>query len=271
MPDKELHTIPFSALFDKITNQYLIQKHPVAVAPSATISIKCLIRSKYFTTKATNRLLAIGNPKFSRCNFPTLPNLEGAEQEAKTIASLYLYPNAQLFTNQQATKSIFLANISQSDIVHFAGHAMINNKSPLHSKLVFASDKTLPECDDDNGVLYAYDLYGTHFANTKLVILAACKTATGQTIPGEGVSCLARPFLAAGVPTTIASLWNVNDDYSKRLFEAFHKNYLIGKDAITALQLAQISLITSTNLELQSPLVWGAFVTLGAAVPNTKN
>ncbi len=256
IPSKSLYQIPFSALVDNKTNQYLIEKHKVVVVPSATIFIKCLEKNQLLA-KYPNNILAIGNPSFNRKIFPNLSNLPASELEAEQISKFY--SKSKLLLGPQATKTKFLALAKNYNLIHFAGHAIIDEQSPLYSQLVFARDETKKQ----NSGLYAYELYKQRFSQTKLVVLAACKTANGHNFNNEGVANLARPFLASGVPTVVASLWNANDRASAELFTAFHKNLIKTSNIVEALQNAQLELINHSDPRFHSPQMWGTFVLLG--------
>lgn len=259
IPSKSLYQIPFSALFDDKANQYLIEKQKVIVSPSATILIKCLERNQLLAKQNhTDNLLAIGNPSFNKKIFPNLSNLPASEIEAKQISQFY--KNPKLLLDKEATKSKFLALAENYNIIHFAGHAIMNEQTPLYSQLIFAEDKTKKR----NSGLYAYELYKQKFNQTKLVVLAACKTANGRNFNNEGIANLARPFLAAGVPTVIASLWNANDSASAELFTVFHKNLIKTNDTAEALQKAQLKLINHSDPSFHSPQMWAVFVLLGS-------
>lgn len=264
IPDKSLQQLPFAALINPKNNQYLVQEKNISMAPSATVFIKCLQRSNKLAKQDNRKLLAIGDPKFDMKEFPSLSYLEGAEEEAQRIAKMY--SNKKLLTESDATKDAFLSLFGQYSIVHFAGHALMDNKSPLYSKLIMAADKNNSDKDKNtSSALNAYELYGKNFSHTKLVVLAACKTATGKNIRGEGLASLARPFLAAGVPTVIASLWNANDQSSKKLFLAFHERLIAGDSPSIALRAAQLRLINNDISYLAHPKMWACFVSLGSS------
>jgi CHAT domain-containing protein len=61
-----------------------------------------------------------------------------------------------------------------------------------------------------NGFVAAYELYKLKLG-ADLVVLSACQTALGEEIRGEGLVGLTRPFMYAGVPRIVASLWQVPD------------------------------------------------------------
>lgn len=261
VPDKSLYSLPFAALIELTNEKYLIENRVLCYSPSATIFIKCLQRQFELSQQNNNSVLVVGNPKFNDKDFSKLSSLKGAMQEAREIASIY--SNSQLLLENEATRENFLKFIPNSNIIHFAGHAIANNESLLDSMLVLATNPELEETD--NGAIYAHQIYGQQFLKTQLIVLAACQTAKGKHYSGEGVMSIARPFLASGIPSVIASLWNADDSATKKLFIEFHKNLLAGKDSAKALQLAQIALINDSNSIYHNPKLWSLFTLLGSS------
>ena len=96
-----------------------------------------------------------------------------------------------------------------------------------------------------------------------MVVLAACRTAAGAVSRVEGTLGLGRPFLAAGVPYVVASLWDIDDSVSRRFFITFHRALLSGGDPVVALRAAQIALLRSGDPSLAHPASWAAFVSMG--------
>jgi len=99
-------------------------------------------------------------------------------------------------------------------------------------------------------------------------VLAACETGN-QYVPGsEGVTSLARAFLAAGVPTVVASLWSVDDRTTADLLDAFHRRLWDGEDPVDALREAQLGMLRGTDAAGRSPRAWAAFEVIGASAKN---
>jgi CHAT domain-containing protein len=96
-----------------------------------------------------------------------------------------------------------------------------------------------------------------------VVVLAACRTAAGTPSRLEGGFALASPFLAAGVPNVVASLWNLDDDVSRRFFVAFHENLLREREPTSALQRTQVSFLHDPDPILSHPASWAGLVSLG--------
>lgn len=257
VPDGPLHSVPFAALFDDRKGRYLVEDHPIGMAPSATVYVKSAAREKELAGKATGSMLVFGDPAFDGDLFPGLPRLSGAGQELARMKSLF--PQAQGFTGADATKRAFLQASGEYEIVHFGGHAVPNDKAPLLSRLLFA-----PEPDDPSrGVLYGHELLGRRFPGTRLVVLAACRSGSGRFSASEGAESLAQPFLATGVPVVVASLWDVKDEVGARFFGLFYERLKAGDGAMTALRVAQIKVLRQKDSD---PYQWAGFIVAGGAL-----
>jgi CHAT domain-containing protein len=253
IPDKVLHELPFAALYDAAAGRYLVEDHPIAVAPSAALLLHGLrVRGDAgFEPLEALRPLIVGSPLVDAQAFPSLTSLPGAEKEMNRVAALY--PQAETLTGPGATKSRFLEEVGRHEIVHFAGHAISNEEFPLLSMLVLA-----PETGSA-GALMAHEIYGLKLERTRLVVLAACSTARARISPGEGVLGLARPFLAAGVPSVVGSLWKVDDRTNPVFFEAFYRRLRDRASPVAALRAAQLELLQGQEPAQRSPAAWAAF------------
>jgi CHAT domain-containing protein/tetratricopeptide (TPR) repeat protein len=256
VPDKALHLVPFAALQGR-TGDFLIETHAVAIAPSATLYVNALDRERDLKSAPRSRGLVVGEPAIDRGLFPGLSSLPGAKAEAVRLKDL---TGAVPLMGKAADKPAFLAEAARADWIHFAGHALVDPRNTLLSKLLLA-----PGNGGGSGELTAREIYTLDLRGTRLVALAACDTGS-EYVPGsEGVTSLARAFLAAGVPTVVASLWNVDDRSTSRLFDAFHRNLLAGEDPVDALRNAQLGLLGSHEEKDSSPRGWGAFQVIGAS------
>jgi CHAT domain-containing protein len=199
----------------------------------------------------------VGNPAVDLKRFPDLVSLQAAADEAVHLVKL---SGAIPLLGKAAEKLAFLTAAVHADWIHFAGHAVIDPRNLLLSKLMLA-----PGRDGDPGWLTAREIYSLKLAGTRLVVLAACDTGN-EYVPGsEGGTSLARAFLAAGVPTVVASLRSVDDRATGRLFAVFHRHVLAGVDPADALREAQLSLLRSGDEADRSPAAWGPFEVIGAS------
>lgn len=263
IPDGPLHGLPFALLRDRQTGKYLIQDHVCSVAPSIQVFKASLHRDKFLARRITPRALMIADPDFDRTMYPSLPRLSAAKTEA---AIAQTFPGSQVLRARDATRRTFLNSAGDFEIVHFGGHSVVNTEFPLLSQMVLAEDTE----DPNRGVLYSGDLLHQHFSRTRLVVLASCETAAGRISRTEGVENLARPFLAAGVPAVVASLWSVDDDSTSHFFSRFYKHLHSSFDAAAALRAAQIEAIELAEEESRDPRTWAAFEVIGgSALPDS--
>ena len=125
------------------------------------------------------------------------------------------------------------------------------------------SSLALADDGSARGILYAKEIAGLSLPATRTVVLSACHTAGEPLLGSEGSVSLAQAFLAADVPTVVASLWRVDDQASGPLLIALHRRLRAGDGAAHALRAAQLSFIRSAELSSRSPVVWAGFEALG--------
>jgi CHAT domain-containing protein/tetratricopeptide (TPR) repeat protein len=255
VPDTALQSIPFAALVCTEHDRYLIEEHVLATAPSGSTLAAALCRP-WATARGTETPLVIAYGAAPK-SFESLLAIPEAEREATDVARLY--PAARLFTGTAATAEVFLHEGSRAQIVHFAGHAVVNRARPELSSLLLSPDDRRGE----RGILTAEQIAAAKWDRTRLLVLGACGTTAGRGYRGEGVASLARPFLARGVSAVVGTLWDVADIPSRRLLVEFHSRIRAGDEAGAALRHAQMALIASTDAHFSSPSVWAAFQLIG--------
>lgn len=264
IPHGILNHLPFAALKNRRSGRFVIQERTIGVTPSATFYVNAMSRLHDVPQSSELSALVVANPYFERQMFPRLPNLPDAESVGTSIANTY--SRSEFLSREAATKTRFFEKARQHPIVHFGGHAISNPRFPFLSHMLLAPD----EKGADLGVLYAREVYDRRFDNTRLVVLAACRSASGFVSRTEGIIGLASSFLAAGVPGVIASLWDVDDHDTAKLFAAVHRRIQKGMDATEALRQAQLELLDSSDPFLRSPAAWAAFVHIGAGITSEE-
>jgi CHAT domain-containing protein len=168
-----------------------------------------------------------------------------------------MYDESLLLIGPTATRTRVLHELNRRSVVHLATHATANLEFPDLSRFLFAPEGNAREMS----ALLARDLAGITFPRTKLVVLAACDTASGPRIHGEGVISLARPFLAGGVPHVAATLWPIDDRAARVLFTHLHRNIRNGMTTSEALRAAQLAILNDPTLP---PNAWAAVTVLGS-------
>lgn len=258
IPDGALHALPFSLLRNRQTGRYLVQERAFVVAPSVRVYMESRRRDRALAGRP-GRVLVVAAPDFDRDIDPTLLELSAGDTEA-SIARIF--PGSQVLSGPDAKREAFLRAAGDFESLYFGGHSIVNADFPLLSQMLFARDPT----DPTRGVLYSGDLLRQRFPRTRLVVLASCSTALGRTSRTEGVENLARPFLAARVPTVVASLWNVGDEVTADFFVRFYRRLQQRFDVAWALRETQVESIERGSGPAASPRAWGAFEVIGGGV-----
>jgi len=259
VPTGPLHGVPFAALYDKQRQRYLVQAWPISIAPSADIFLIAVKQSQKMSANPPVSAFVIGSPSFDRESLPELLPLEGATQEAIHIASLY--PKSNLLLGPAAVKQKFLEEAGKYEIVHFAGHALANDEPEL-SSLIFAPSFA-EQGKQDDGRLFAYQLKGIRFSRTRLVVLAGCRTGQVGQRRGEGIAGLVSPFLAAGVPAVVSSLWDVDDSAAMRISARLHQKLREGVSPSEALRQSQLEMIAGPEARTRALWAWASFQLIG--------
>ncbi len=227
--------------------------------------------------------------------------LPGAEREIEEIAKLR--KDVRQLTGKSADKAGFAQALPGGRYVHIATHGFFADpdaRSALTSALPPASyvegvglamPKTpavLPALVGRNplvltglvlaganqgsgGLLTGEEIVDLPLGDAELVVLSACETGLGTTAGGEGIFGLQRAFHLAGARTTIASLWQVDDDATQALMVEVYRNlWQRGLTKAEALRQAQIAALHGKLHQppgngggALSPYFWAAFVMSG--------
>jgi CHAT domain-containing protein/predicted Zn-dependent protease len=250
IPDKFLFRLPFTTLF---SDKYLLEDYKISLTPSANVFVICSRKAKELDTGKSETLLSIGNPVFNDV-FEDLQRLPMAKEEA--VQSAEFYDKPLILKEKDATKEQVMQNLESSDVIHFAGHYVVDEHSPLLSGFVLAGD------DKETALLANYEIIGEKLLHTRLIVLSACRTGVEKYYNGEGMLGASRTFLATGVPLVVASQWQVDSEASARLMTDFHRRRKIEKLS-TAEALRQSQLAMLRDEKYQQPYYWAAFITLG--------
>jgi CHAT domain-containing protein/Tfp pilus assembly protein PilF len=267
-PDGPLHALPFAAL--RRGPQYLVQWKPVHLAASITLYAQ-LRQAAEASRRARRPLVAFGDPHYgdleraaAQLDDPELRRaakrdaglspLPGTRDEVRSIARLF--PGATAYTGQQATEEQAKAVGDDVRYVHFASHALLDERFPLNSALALST----PEGSGggrDNGLLQAWEVIEQVRLRADLVTLSACDSALGGEAAGEGLLGLAWAFHYAGARSVLASLWAVTDGSTAVLMKRFYAELRAGRSLDEGLRRAQLSLLSHGRY--QHPRHWAAF------------
>ncbi|MFD2916601.1 CHAT domain-containing protein [Psychroserpens luteus] len=234
IPDGALYYLPFEALF-------LEEKIPLI---SYASSLSLYQEQKKIKSTFTN--LKVGAFSVSNQN----SKLPKASVEIHSILNIF---DGKVFLN--ASKEDFLKNANEFNVLHLAMHSKIDEVHPEFSALNFYGE-------NDNQ-LFISELYNETL-NANMVVLSACDTGTGFYENGEGVISLSRAFNYAGVPSTVMSLWKVDDEATAKVMTFFYEHLKKGEPKDEALKNAKLDYLKNTDDDLlKHPYYWSGFVITG--------
>ena len=150
--------------------------------------------------------------------------------------------------------------LSNYRIVHFATHALIDNVHPELSGIALSAVNERGEGQD--GFLRAHEIFNLKLA-ADLVVLSACRTGTGKEVAGEGLIGLTRPFMYAGAPRVIVSLWALDDRATAELMVRFYKQLLGPRTLPPAAALREAQIEMWKDPRWHAPYFWAAFMLQG--------
>ena len=279
VPDRALWELPFQALQPK-PGVHLIEDYTLFYAPSLSV-LREVTKQRHGPTSAVAKvsdrrgtssdshktLLAFGNPQLSgkpgtlrSIEFERFGPLPEAEREVKTLARLY-GTNSQIFIRSEAREGVAKTEAPKFEVLHFATHGLLDNRNPMFSYLTLAQTAGDP---NEDGLLEAREIINMDL-HAKLAVLSACQTARGRVGAGEGVIGMSWALFVAGVPTTVASQWNVDSASTTELMIDFHRRLTHPGNAkaskAEALRQAELGLLRSERY--RHPFYWAGFVMVG--------
>jgi len=194
---------------------------------------------------------------FGLASFPRLRfSREEAERIAESDRGAHPLIDLDFQASRDAASDPALRNYG---IVHFASHALLDEKRPDLSGIVLSlvDEKGHPR----NGLLRLDDIYNLRL-NARLVVLSACRTALGQQREGEGFIGLARGFFYAGASGVLATLWTV-DDRATAVFMGEYYQALLRDRLSPAASLRRAQLRLRKDPRWADPYYWAAFALYG--------
>lgn len=238
-PDGLLRYIPIAALYDG--KQWLVEKYRVNNLIAYSLSD--------FTQKPQRQIRILAGAfggaqnttKFGQAALPATVT------EVQSISDA-LPDTTKLVANDFSRKATE-TQMQNKNIVHLATHAEFNSGKPEDSFLIFGNgDKILLS-----------EMKDLPMSNVDLIVLSACQTGVGKL--GNGIEILGFGYQVqrAGAKAAIASLWQVSDEGTQALMQAFYNDVKQGdRSRAESLRQAQIATIRSKNFS--HPFYWSAFI-----------
>jgi len=256
VPDESLSRVPFSALM--ANGHYLIESHPISVAPSATLLVLPERSPVSPTTSARPQSVLVVASREAPIGYAELQPLPQTFAEATRVASTYA--RSRMVTATDADAATMLDQAADYDILHFAGHSVVDRRMPARSALLLGA----------RGKVTAPQIEARDLSRLELVVLGGCNTGLGRTHRSEGVFSLARAFLVAGVPSVLSTIAPIEDSAAEQVLTEFHRQYAGGLDAPRALREAQLKMLRSLDPRHADPASWSSFHIIGGGLEKRR-
>jgi CHAT domain-containing protein len=223
VPHGALLDLPFAALLDK-RGRYLAEDFSLRIAPSMGYA-------GVDGGKREGRYLLVGAPvrPATDAQGRRLAALPGASIELEKIGRITR--TKTVLRGGEAMGGRVREALAEAKVVHFATHAVVDDKRPFDSFLALSEGEKLT----------AREVYGMEL-KADLVVLSACRSGSGK-VTSDGLLGFTRAFLYAGAGAVIAPLWDIADEPTARLMDEFYRQYGAGVAKSAALRMAQLKLI----------------------------
>jgi hypothetical protein len=241
VPDGPLHHVPLATLGGP-GQAPLGSRYELTQAPSATVWLR--LRRAGSSSEAP--VLALADPAVAASAPDAAPErawsldfgarlgpLPRARAESRFLVRT-LGGGSVLLEGAEATESFLKsAPLRRYAVIHLAAHALVDDDRPLRSAVLLA-----PGAPGEDGLLQIREIAGLDLGG-RVVVLAACRSAAGPVISGEGVLGLAQAFFQAGARAVVGSLWPLRDDEAERVFRSFYRGLARGESVASALASAR--------------------------------
>ncbi|MEG3978038.1 CHAT domain-containing protein [Microcoleus sp. herbarium8] len=239
--DGYLRNLPMAVLHDG--EKFLLEKYSIALAPGLQLLTPKPLR------EVKLRVLAAALSE-ARQGFSALPGVKREIQEisAQIPATDLLNEDFVSGRLQERIKSL------SYPIVHLATHGQFSSN---------AADTFIVTWDERVNVKEFDRLLrsrtGDNQQPIELLVLSACETASGDNRAALG---LAGAAIRSGARSTVATLWQVNDESTAIFMTEFYRQLAASKTSkAEALRNAQLTLLQ--NQEYKNPYYWAAFILVG--------
>jgi CHAT domain len=189
------------------------------------------------------------------------------DTETELRDSARYFQNAKLLVRGDATKATLNSELLGSyRILSFATHGLSTvDEQGLPDPALVLTPVTAGD-PGDNGLLTASEIADLDLS-ASFVALSACNTATLDSARlSEDLPALSSAFAQAGVPSTLATLWSVDSETTRRIVTGTFGEISAHPERGSAEDLANAQrafLSKPPSLAFLHPRFWAAFVVLG--------
>ncbi|MEH2172517.1 CHAT domain-containing protein [Nostoc sp.] len=219
LPDIGLRSTPMAALHDG--KGFLVEKYSIGLMPSLSLT------NTLYKDIKKSQILALGVSQSTQGQEP----LPAVPLELSTLVSK-LWQGKLLLDKQATLENLKTIRRQQPfGIIHMATHADFATGALSNSYIQLWEDKLR---------LNQLRQLRLNEPEVEMLVLSACRTALGDEESELGFAGLA---VLAGVKTSVASLWSVNDAGTAALMTKFYENLKTAPIKAEALRLAQVAMV----------------------------
>ncbi len=287
-PDGMLNLVPFAALSDG-RGHFLIEH----AATSYISTGRDLAEPENSASVAASAIVIAVSPGADAKPSPGvvsafradhLERLDGAAAEASDVKRWL--PKAQVLGEGEATEQR-IKQLHRPAVLHIVGHGIVRGNEDCGAapdspgcqlaaldpaaRVMSLSAIVLEEAygrggkSPEDGMLTALELQTLDLQGTEMLVLSQCRMADGIPSSGEGVFGMRRAAAIAGVKTSVAPLWKVDDATQQKLMDRFYRELSAGKGRAEALRAAQLQLLNPASPA--SFLEWAPVILSGDPAP----
>ena len=246
--DGPFRSIPMAALYDPVRQRYLLERYAVTQASGVQLL-------ETAQQQQSNVLVAgLGVEAAEFAGNPGLPALPGVSREVATISDAI--PSDVLQDEELIRQNLEQKIVANSySVVHIATHGQFSS-SPNETFLLLY-----------DGLLKAREfdrlLQGDSERAIELLVLSACETAKGDKRAALGLAGIA---LRAGARSTLATLWQVDDESTAALMGRFYQELAENPNLskAEALRRVQRQLWENPERDWKQPFYWAPYTLLGS-------
>jgi CHAT domain-containing protein len=235
--DRQVRELPLEAL-QSSEGSYFGENYSIIYSPGMLMEKNLRIPGSIGTR--SSMLLVDASPSSG------IDYLPGVREEKETITQLF--PNARIMDSTNTNWAALRRSLLISDIFTFVGHGkgdgvgtdlMLNTKESLKAR----------------------DFAPNLLRRPQLAVLSACSTGVGRENGMLDSDNLVHSFLSAGVPSVVASRWNVDSESTGKLISSFYRHLNKNESVAQSMSSARKEMMTVK----EHPYYWASFNVSGRA------
>lgn len=228
--DDALRYVPWSALYDRGSEAYLVQRFAFALYAEVA-------RNQLERPREDHPMAAGFGVSKAMGGFAQLPEvvseLETIVRRDRDDDGVY---DGEIYLDAEFNSDSFVSALESGfQLVHIASHFEFRPGNERESFLLLGDGTRL-----SLGAIRERDL---PFDEVDLVTLSACDTAVGATSDGREIEGLAGVVQGQGAASVVATLWQVYDPSTAILMRRFYESLARRRTKARALQLAELYLL----------------------------